>query len=322
MDHDALSAELIRALRGRRSQGATNRRLGRSSNVSHAWEHGRRTPRASDFLKLARLAGVDVDAVLARFAPAPEARRGARGLAAWLRALAGDRSQRELAAKVGRDRNTVARWLDGGTEPRLPDLLRLVDATTQRLLDFVAAFAEPSGLPSLREAHADLERQRHLAYELPWAHAVLRLLELHAYAELPEHVPGFIAARIGITLELETECLGALARAGQIYRRKGKWKVRRVLTVDTREDPAGNLRLKRHWSEVALGRIGEHAIGAGSLFSYNLFAISDDGFEAIREAHLQYFERLRAIVTECRHPTRLVLANVQLVPLDVTARES
>jgi transcriptional regulator with XRE-family HTH domain len=318
MDHETLSTELIRALRGRRSQGATNRRLGRSSNVSHAWERGRRAPRASDFFKLARLAGVDVEEVLARFAPVTGARRaGVRGVSAWLAALAGDRSQRELATKVGRDRNTVARWLEGSTEPRLPDLLRFVGATTQRLLDFVAAFAEPSALPSLRAAHADLERQRHLAYELPWAHAVLRLLELHAYAELPEHVPGFIAGRIGITLELEVECLSALARAGQIYKRKGKWKVRRVLTVDTREDPAGNLRLKRHWSEVALGRIGERATAAGSLFSYNLFAISDEGLEAIREAHLQYFERLRAIVTECRHPTRLALANVQLLPLDV-----
>lgn len=321
MDHETLSAELVRALRGRRSQGATNRRLGRSSNVSHTWERGTRAPRASDFFKLARFSGVEVDAVLERFAP--RVRIGSaradkrRALAAWLAALAGDRSQRELAAKIGRDRNTVARWLEGSTEPRLPDLLRFVGATTQRLLDFAAAFADPQALPSLREAHADLERQRHLAYELPWAHAVLRLLELHAYAELPTHVPGFIAGRIGISLELEAECLGALARAGQIYKRRGKWRVRRVLTVDTRDDPEGNLRLKRHWSEVALARIGGPAIEAGSLFSYNLFAISDEGFSAIRQAHLQYFERLRTIVSECRHPTRLALANVQLVPLDI-----
>jgi transcriptional regulator with XRE-family HTH domain len=322
MDHETLAAELIRALRGRRSQGATNRRLGRSSNVSHTWERGTRAPRASDFFKLARLAGVDVDGTLSNFAPdvqgAPRGEKR-RALSVWLVALAGDRSQRDLAAKVGRDRNTIARWLDGATEPRLPDLLRFVGATTQRLLDFVAAFADPRTLPSLREAHADLERQRHLAYELPWAHAVLRLLELHAYAELPEHVPGFIAARVGITLELEVECLTALARAGQIYKRRGKWRVRRVLTVDTREDPEANLRLKRHWSEVALGRIGGDALAAGSLFSYNLFAISDEGLVAIREAHLQYFERLRAIVSECRRPTRLALANVQLLPLDATS---
>jgi transcriptional regulator with XRE-family HTH domain len=319
MDHDALSSELVRALRGRRSQGATNRRLGRSSNVAHTWERGTRAPSASDFLKLARLAGVDVDRVLAGMSPLGSAGGGAqrRQLSTWLDALAAGRSQRELAAKVGRDRNTVARWLEGVTEPRLPDLLRFVEATTQRMLDFVAAFAEPSTLPSLRAAYADLERQRRVAYDLPWAHAVLRLLELRTYAELDEHVPGFIGERIGISRELEEECLSALALAGQIYKRRSKWRVRRVLTVDTREDPEANLRLKRHWSEVALGRIGAGSAAAGSLFSYNLFAISDEGLEAIREAHLEYFERLRSIVSECKHPTRLALANVQLLRLDV-----
>ena len=140
----------------------------------------------------------------------------------------------------------------------------------------------------------------------------------HAYAELPGHVPGFIAERIGITLELELECLAALARAGQIYKRRGKWRVRRVLTVDTRDDPEGNLRLKRHWSEVALGRIGSRALEAGSLFSYNLFAISEEALGRIRALHMNYFERLRAIVDECEDPTQVVLVNVQLCPLGAT----
>jgi hypothetical protein len=47
-----------------------------------------------------------------------------------------------------------------------------------------------------------------------------------------------------------------------------------------------------------------------------LFAISDEGLEQIRQAHLQYYERVRAIVAECEHPTRLALVNVQLLPLD------
>jgi hypothetical protein len=36
MDHELASRELIRALRGNRSQEALRRRLGRSSNVLHA----------------------------------------------------------------------------------------------------------------------------------------------------------------------------------------------------------------------------------------------------------------------------------------------
>jgi transcriptional regulator with XRE-family HTH domain len=319
MDHEVLSSELVRALRGTRSQGALNRRLGRSSNVAHTWERGSRQPRASDFLLLAELARLPVGAILAGFAAveAPSSRGfGAADVGAWLSAVARGRSHAELARKVGCDRNTVARWLGGKTEPRLPDLLRLVDATTQRLMDFVAAFVDPRGLPSLKQAFEDLERQRRLAYDLPWAHAVLRVLELEDYASLARHEAGQIAARIGIGVEQETECIEALAAAGQIQRRRGKWTVRRVLTVDTREDPAANLRLKRHWTKVALERLGEDALAIGGLFSYNLFAISNAGLDEIREAHVAYYERVRSIVRDCQRPTRLALVNVQLLPLE------
>ena len=322
MDHDALAAEIVRELRGTRSQGAMNRRLGRTSNVAHAWERGSRRPTASDFFKLARLARIDVTQVLADFAvtsDAPGARAvfDARHSAAWLNALARGRSQSDLARAVARDRNTVARWLSGVSEPRLPDLLRFVEATTQRMLDFVARFVDPRAIESLRAVWGDLERQRQLAYELPWAHAVLRVLELDDYLKLPAHVRGFIAARIGIGEALEEECLRALARAGQIRKTRGKWAVRRVLAVDTRDDPEGNLRLKQHWTSVAAERLERSALPPSSQYSYNLFAISDEGLEQIRQAHLQYYERVRAIVVECRQPTRLVLVNVQLLPLDV-----
>jgi transcriptional regulator with XRE-family HTH domain len=321
MSPDALASELVRALRGRRSQGALNRRLGRTSNTAHTWERGRRTPSTSDFFRMVQLAGVNVDAALARFGPRPErsVREAGtrRALAPWLEALARPMSRLELARKIGRDRNTVARWLDGRTEPRLPDLLRFVAVTTQRLLDFVAAFVDPEQLPSLHAAYTDLALQRRVAYELPWAHAVLRLLELDAYRALSKHERGFVAARIGISLDDEDECLEALARAGQIKKRRGKWALRRVLTVDTQQDPAKNVLLKRHWASVALARLDARGLPEGSLYSYNLFAISEEGLDAIRAAHLEYFERVRSIVGECKRPTRLALTNVQLVALDV-----
>jgi transcriptional regulator with XRE-family HTH domain len=327
MQHDVVASELVRALRGARSQGALNRRLGRSSNVAHTWERGSRQPRASDFFKLAELSGLPVRDILADFASVertslPPLGLQAREVGAWLAVLSRRRPHAELARKVGCGRNTVARWLTGKTEPRLPDLLRLVDATTQRLMDFVGAFVDPLSLPSLKSAFEDLERQRRLAYELPWAHAILRVLELDDYARLPRHALGEIARRIGITPEQEAECLSALARAGQIRRHRGKWVVRRVLTVDTRNDPAANLRLKRHWAGVALERLGGEALSAGALFSYNLLAISDAGLAEIREAHLAYYERVRSIVRACERPTRLALVNVQLLPLEAGAAKN
>src|SRR5688572_19296046 len=67
IDYEALSRELARALRGQRSQVAFCRRIGRRSNVAHAWETGRRQPRVSEFLRASGRVGVDVGAALSAF---------------------------------------------------------------------------------------------------------------------------------------------------------------------------------------------------------------------------------------------------------------
>jgi hypothetical protein len=53
----------------------------------------------------------------------------------------------------------------------------------------------------------------------------------------------------------------------------------------------------------------------GALFSYNLFPIDASGFERIRRLHLEYYERVREIVAESSTADRMVLMNVQLLPL-------
>src|SRR5262245_38605960 len=58
MDHEALAKELIRALRGKRSQVALSRRLKHRSNVLYAWEAGLRAPTAAGFLDLAKRVGI------------------------------------------------------------------------------------------------------------------------------------------------------------------------------------------------------------------------------------------------------------------------
>lgn len=314
MDFELASRELVRALRGQRSQAAMRRRLKRSSNVFHAWETGTRYPSATDFLQLLQLSGRSPLLVLSRFAPC----RGTapQGLVtSWLNALARNRSQAELARSLGVNRNTVARWLKGETEPRLPQLLAFVEVTTQRCLDFLGELVEAERLPSVAAAHADLQRQRSLAYSRPWAHAVLRALELEQYRALLQHEPGVLARCTGIALDEELQCLQELLRAKQIRRRAGRFQVGRVLAVDTREDPAGNLALKRHWFGVASERLAQAGIPEAGLASYNLFAISEGSLERIRQAHLDYYEQIRAIVADSERPTRVVLATIGLLPL-------
>jgi hypothetical protein len=60
LDFERASRELIRAIRGERSQVALSRRLGYRSNVVYMWESGRRWPTAAETLRAASLCRLDV----------------------------------------------------------------------------------------------------------------------------------------------------------------------------------------------------------------------------------------------------------------------
>ncbi len=319
-DYGAAAGELVRALRGPRSQRALSRRLGFSTNVLYTWEAGRTHPTGAGFLALVEQVGLDPRAALRAFYRLPPRwlSEGAPSLplaetvARFLRDLAGDRPTVELARAAGKSRFAMARLLSGETEPRLPDLLRVVQASTLRLLDFVAAFADPARLPTLAGPWERLEASRRLAYEEPMSHAVLRVIELSAYRALPEHRPGFIAEHLGITAEAEARYLGLLEQSGQVELRECRYVPTEVGSVDTRRDPERAAQLRRFWTETALERFGQRD---DDVFAFSLGTVSRRDLERVREVHRRYFEELRAIIGSSQPAESLLLANVQLIRL-------
>jgi len=326
MDHEALAMQLIRALRGRRSQVALSRRLKCRSNVVYTWESGRRWPTAAVFFRVAERTGVDVSAGIAGFLgtlpPALEGRSFSdpATVALFLGHLREGTTLVELARRVGTNRVSLARWFKGQAEPRLPELLRVVDASSVRLLDFVSAFVPPESLPEVREKWRVLEAQRRVAYSLPWSHAVMRLLEVEAYRRLPQHEPGFIARRLGISEAEEAECLQALADSQLIAKRRKRWVTTQVLTVDTRRNPDAGRVLKQHWASVALNRLPALEPRENDLFSYNLFNVSEKDWVRLRELHIAYYQELRRIINASEPAERVALVNLQLMRLDEPLR--
>jgi hypothetical protein len=317
MDYEMAASELVRALRGRRSQTAFSKRLGYRSNVVSAWEAGRAFPSASDFFSVVKRSGRRLSDVLATFHRLPADASAhdlttARGVAAFLNDLRGRTAVLDLARSAERSRFAVARWLKGDAEPRLPDFLRLVQSASLRLLDFLACFVDPAALPSLASAWRNLENARRAAFELPWSQAVLRTVELSEYQKLRRHRPGFIAERLQISQEEERRCVELLLETGQLRREGGRLRLGASLTVDTRGDRQRSQRVKAFWTGVALERL---QAGAEGTFSYNLFSVSREDFMKIQELFRGYFRELRRIVAASEPAECIVLSNVHLFEL-------
>jgi hypothetical protein len=325
LDYGLLGAELIRALRGKRSQMALSRRLGYKTNVVYLWEAQKGAPTGAGFLRLAQRVGVDVRHALEQFYRTPPPwlsdhdPLAASGVAALLDDLRGASTLVETAEKLRVSRFALSRWLKGDAEPRLPDFLELIEVSSLRLLDFVALLVNPERVPSLDERWARLTLARRAAYERPWSHAILRALELEQYRALPEHEVGWLSRVLGLPLKEEAECLALLEKTGQIEQEGGKWRARQVTTIDTRKDPEAARQLKAWWARVGQERFDAHAEG---VFSYNLFGVSNADYKRIEALQRAYFRELRSIVAASQPVETVAVVNLQLFSLLVEGRPS
>jgi DNA-binding phage protein len=318
LDYPRLASDFLRALRGKRSQPAFSRRLGFRSNVAYTWESGRRFPNAAAVFAAEFRLNPGARAALPRFFANPPSwleqasLSSAKGIALLLDEVRGSLPMVEVARRTGVSRYAIARWLSGSAEPRFPDFLRVFEVTSLRLLDFIALFHDPAQLPSAAKSWQELNARRQATYELPWIAAVTLALELRQYAELPQHVPGWIAELLGIRFEEEARCLAALKASGQIRLSRKHWVVNRSMTVDTRAGPDAERGLKQWWADVGLQRLTARAPGQ---FSFNVFAVSSADLERLRELHTAYYRQMRAIVTASKPSERIAVANLQLFEL-------
>ena len=318
MDYERLAAELLRGLRGKRSQQALCRRLGAKSNVVHQWERGHSFPTASRMLQVAARVGVNVPEAFREFYRTPPRwldeldPASPAGVAAFLSDLRGSTSVVELARYSGKSRFAVARFLSGDAEPRLPDFLRMIEAASLRLLDFIELLTDPGGLPCVRRTWQQLTAARRLAYEEPWSQAVLRALELSSYAALSQHRAGWIARRIGITPEEEAQCLKRLEESGQIAWADSRWKIENVMALDTRRDPDAARRLRAWWLRRGAARIEAGDRG----LMYNLLGVSSSDLERLRDLQKAYLTEVRAIVARSEPVEHVVLAADLLLDLN------
>jgi transcriptional regulator with XRE-family HTH domain len=319
-DFERMASELLRALRGERSQEAFARRLGCRSHAIYTWESGRNYPTAARAFFAAQRGGVDVSAALERFYRRPPAWLSAAdfsspaSVARLLDDLRGKTPVAAIARATGRTRFAVARWLKGQAQPRLPDFLRLIEASSLRLLDFVACLVDPEQMPSIAPAYRDLESTRRAAYEMPWSHAFLRALELQAYKALPAHRPGWLADTLALDRSEEERSLALLEQSGQITLRDGRFVPTRVTTVDTRRDAQAARRLHQFFSLAAAQRLQQAPEGT-TASAYNLFGVSRVDLERLRELQRAYFREMRAIIADSEPVEAVVLANMQMVEL-------
>lgn len=270
-----------------------------------AWENGRRAPTLQRAVEVSRAAGLEPVVLFQRFHPEP---LDPADCARWLRSLQGDQRRDDIAAACGASTHQVGRWLSGRAQPRLPDLLALIHAMTERAEDWVAAWVGPDSVPSIRDAWRARDAARRVAWEHPWSEAILQVLDAHLH---PLSEPA-IAAALGADALAIQHALDALQAAKLVRRRSGRYRSTRTQTVDTSTEPSRVNDVKRHWARIATERIADD--DPAHLCAYNVFSCSQEDLAIVREELLDAFRRARARIAASEPSERAALLMVQLVP--------
>ena len=233
-------------------------------------------------------------------------------VAAFLRHVRGKTPIVRIAALAQCNRYSVSRWLDGTTEPKLPDFLRIVDACSRRLLDLVAALEDPAHLPSLRERWQQQQLAREAAYDLPWSHAVLRALELVDCPRGLTAQQAFVARKLGISSDQVRQALRVLEAMAQVKKTRGRYVPREVTVTDTGSDPVRARELRVTWTTTALER---PRAGAPGHYGWSLFAVSKADFVRLNNLHLQYVRAMREVIASSTPSECVGLYCAQLLDL-------
>jgi len=290
--------QMLRALRGHRSQLAFSRRLGYRGNVVAKWEAGKRFPTLGEFLRAAVRVGVDVPAALERFHAASASAWSAEAphdIAPWLSAMRGGSSQIALAEQAGLSRQQVGRLLSGRSKGHLPEGLALVDAMTGRLPDLVAELVPIEQVPALARQASVRHALERLAFEHPWSSAAQAWLGARGRVPVGRAAQQ-LAEGLSLPDALARTLMDALLAAGVAEVVKGYVRPAGPSTVEVRATAEDMTALRRHWASVGADRV---ARGDGDdLFSFNVFAASRDDLERIRLAQRRFYREVRAIVAD------------------------
>ncbi|HEX2735862.1 MAG TPA: DUF4423 domain-containing protein [Polyangiaceae bacterium] len=307
---DQVAQQLLRAIRGSRSQVGFARRLGYRANPITDWESGRSFPTALEMLRAASLVPIDVLGAFARFSPATPLSRGRSNfeLAAWMTSLLGATSISELSRRMACSRSSLSRWASGKAQPRVPDFLSFVQHATGRVADLVAALVPIEQVPSMLQQHRSAEAAKRIALDHPWTEALLRLFELQPPATLQ---PAVLARALGVDAATIEAALRALLESGLVARESRRYRVLRPLTVDTAGGREALRAIKAHWSRAAAQRALEPH--PDDVFGYNVISVSRTDLERIRDVLKHAYREIRAIVAASEPPERAALVNLQLI---------
>lgn len=289
-----LAQELLRSLRGTKSQAYVNKKLGFTGNQVYRWEKGLRHIDWSDFVKVCRVQNVDLLKIFqVHFGYKEKSVDGAL----LVQYFVGNLPMKEAVQTTGFSRSVLTKWMKGATSPQLHHILQLIEFPNQLLLNFLREVVGTYKFQSLEKYENHIQKLKDFYYAEPMLVGITAFLETSCFETKKE----FVAAMAQTFQTSEEHIEGLLKRMVQLGLLEDTKSVSRVKTrsTDTRGSFEGSVNLRKYWYRYTLRVLEKlQPQETNHLFPFVVFCVSEKADKQLREAHYQYLARLRAIAEE------------------------
>lgn len=314
-----LLTELLREIRGRRSQSALSATLGYRFNQVYRWESGSTRMTWPDFVRFSEACGIRFD----QFCELLRLPSCAGDSQALLQNLVGSTRVSLLSRESGISRFVLANWLHGNSTPPVGFVFHLLRLRSMLIpaLNTVVATAK---LPCLKDELEIFRLTNRLFTKFPLAAAVYLSLEMKPYVDHPGHSVETLAEATGIPADKIDYLLQLLEKGQFVEKRSGKYVRRSSALIDLRAaDDNSDDDSRLFWTEAA-GRAlrSSSRPPTSGHFAYNMFSVSEQVLEQIQHATVKLFREVQTLVAnDPGPPTKLELLAIQLVEVSKICHE-
>lgn len=290
MDYAAIQGDLLRVLRGKRTQKQISEKMGFDFNQSYRWESGRTSMSWAHFLEYCQVCHARLPAHLKSafsFAQDPSE------TGALVRHFVAGRAQKEISEEMGISRSSLSRWMTGRQIPNLEQMLQLMHIGSIDFYRFLETLSMQAELPSIQK---ELERERAYLklYEVyPWLSVLFSALETVGYLENPSL--SYLSKKTKIPVALLKDAIGDL-QAQNLLEWTGKlWKMN-LFRVSIR----GSIESRREMCRYVLNRAMDGANTSfgveGTRFSWKLFSLNEKQFDLLLQKYTEFFNELGSLI--------------------------
>ena len=314
MNVKKLRCELIRALRGDRSQGQLSQRLKIGFNKVYKWEKGTASISWSEFLVLAKLCKCDVSQAI----QGSYLYRGKIDNAANLViGLLGTDQVNTISKRTGFGTGMVRRWLKGTSEPSLDVILSIMHRTQVTLVEFLTQLVDIESLPSLRKEYDLIMQTKQIFRSNLFLEAVACALNLQEYADAPKHPTGLIAKKLGISVSEEEAYLKLLLQCEVIEFDGKKYHHRPGLLDLTSQDTKIRIEMRKFWLKKSLDLVTPlKAPPKEGMMHWAVAAVSEETGKLMTEAQKRFHHEIQLLMrTDPRPKNTIRLLCVQLLDI-------